>query len=114
MDTDFLASGGKPKMLKRRHLTIRLPVFVVFSGMALAALPRPLRADSEIVPAHAESAQAPSRSTFSDFLQTGARLFGKSSRPGSNANSRGYPDVDAKGTSSSAARKEAIAALPVE
>jgi len=101
-------------MLKRRHLMSRLRVLLVFSSFAGATLPSVLRADSEVVPAHAESVQGPSHSTFSEFLQTGARLFGKGSRSNPNSAVRAYPDVDVKGTSSSAVRKEAIAELPVE
>lgn len=97
-------------MLKPTHLTSRLPVLLVFSSLA-ASFPAALRADPPVVPAHAETSQSPAHSAFSEIMQTGAKLFGKGSRQ--NASAR-YPDVDVKGTSSSAARKEAIAALPVE
>lgn len=98
-------------MPQMRHRMRRLPVLLVFSSLTALAVATALRADPAVVPAHAETTQPPSHSTFGEMLQTGAKLFGRSSRPSSPP---GYPEIEAKGTSSSAARKEAIAALPVE
>jgi hypothetical protein len=60
-------------------------------------------------PAEADSA---SHSGLGEVIQAGARLFGKSAQ--SEGPNRAMPDVNAKGTSSSTARKAAIAALPLE
>jgi hypothetical protein len=95
------------------QLTSRLPVIVVYSAVLLA-VPVALRAappemPPELRPPGAESA---SPATFSDIVQAGARMFGKSP-PSENPN-RALPDVNAKGTSSTTARKAAMADMPLE
>src|SRR5262249_18988925 len=110
-NTDFLASGGMSVMPQMRHRMRRLPVLFVFSSLTASALAPALSADPSVVPAHPEHTQPPSHWTVGEMLQTGAKLFGRGLR---SISPPGYPEVEAKGTSSSAARKEAIAALPVE
>jgi len=94
------------------HLMIRSPLFPVCFGLVLAAVPAGLRADPGDAAQRVErSEETPPRGGLSDIVQVGARLVGKSSR---SSEARGLPEVEAEGTSSSSARKAAIAALPLE
>jgi hypothetical protein len=117
-NTNFRASGKKAGMLTRNaHLMTRLPVltvcftlnsFVLFgsAGLLRAAPPEP---PGQVQTADAESS---AHSGFSEVIQAGARLFGK--KPQGDNGGRLHADVKAEGTSSSSARKAAIAALPLE
>lgn len=90
----------------------RLSILSICSILSALALEARLQAEP---PPAADPGQSASHGAFSDIVQAGAKMFGKASRPAANAASpNAYPEIDAKGSSSSAARKEAIAALPVE
>lgn len=98
-------------MLKIRHRLDRLSILCICSAFSIFA-PAGLHAEP---PTAAEPGQSASHGAFSEIVQAGARMFGKSPKPAASAaNSHAYPEVDAKGTSSSAARREAIADLPLE
>jgi hypothetical protein len=92
----------------------RLPVLVFCSAGLLLTFKGPVRAEpadglSRAQPAETESS---SHSGLGEVIQAGARLFGKSQQ--NEGPNRPSPDVNAKGTSSTAARKAAIASLPLE
>jgi hypothetical protein len=95
------------------HLMIRLPLLFICVGLILTAIPEGIQAEPAEVPTRGEKGdgESSSRGALSEIMQVGARLVGKT--PRSN-DPRGLPDVEAEGTSSTAARKAAIAALPLE
>src|SRR5262245_6751601 len=95
------------------HLRSRLPVIVMYSTVLLAA-PAAVRAAPPDVPPDIRppSTDSPAPATFSEIVQAGAKMFGKNSQ--SENPNRALPDVNAKGTSSTMARKAAIAELPIE
>jgi hypothetical protein len=95
------------------HLMIRLPLLLICVGILVTAIPDGLQAEPTEPAARGEKGdgESPSRGALSEIMQVGARLVGKN--PRSN-DPRGLPDVEAEGTSATAARKAAIAALPLE
>ncbi len=97
-----------------KHLMTRWPVLFLCSVGVLLGLESRLRADPADMPPRAQPADADSasHSGLGEVIQAGARLFGKS--PQTDGASRLSPDVNAKGTSSTAARKAAITSLPLE
>src|SRR5262249_53884524 len=109
------ASGEKAGMpIWNLHLMTRLPILSLLVAFTIdsagperrlwAAPPEP---SEGVRTADGES----SGHTFSDIVQAGAKLVGKN--PQENVN-RALPEVNAKGTSSAAARKAALAALPFD
>lgn len=97
------------------HLMTRLPIlsFLTYFAILFAAPEQLLCAPPE--PSEGgktADGEGPGHSAFSDVVQAGAKLLGKNP-PTENVN-RALPEVNAKGTSSSAARKGALAALPLE
>jgi hypothetical protein len=91
----------------KTHLMTRLTVLFSCSLGLLLGIGGNLRAEPG-----ATGAESASHSGLGEVIQTGARLFGKA--PQADGANRVSPDMNAKGTSSTAARKAAIAALPVE
>ncbi len=98
----------------KTHLMTRLPVLFVCSTLLVAAPPSALRAAPPDSPGEVQTAEgeAPPHGSFSEIIQTGAKVFGKS-QPVENTN-RALPELSAKGTSAATARKAAIAELPLE
>ncbi len=101
-------------LIWKTHLMIRLSVLFVCSGLLVAAPPNTLRAAPPDSPGEIRTAdgEVPSHSGFSEIVQAGAKALGKN-QPAENA-SRALPELNAKGTSSTAARRAAIAELPLE
>lgn len=97
----------------KMHLMKRLPAIVVYCSWFMTApqswtSAAPPESNSGVRTADAEASP---HSNFGDIIQAGARMFGKS--PPAEGPDRAHPEVTAKGTSSATARKEAIAALPL-
>ena len=97
---------------EKLHLMIRLPIFLVLSSLCVVVSPAALQAEPDELPARTDKAEgdSPGRSSFNEIMQIGAKIVGKS------AHSENHQplELDAKGSSDSAARKAAIAALPLE
>lgn len=103
-------------MLTRNvHLMKQFPLVLAFSTILLAVpAGRLCAAPPEPVDGvRTAEGEAPAHSPLGDIMQVGAKLLGKSPAA-ENANKNVLPDVNAKGTSSSAARKAAIAELPLD
>jgi hypothetical protein len=100
-------------MTWKMHLMTRLPLLFVCSSLLMLAPTAALRAAPPDVPGevHTAEGEALQHSSFSDIVQAGAKAFGKN-QPAESV--RVLPDLNAKGTSSAAARKAAIAELPLE
>jgi hypothetical protein len=100
---------------EKLHLMIRLPLLLILSNLLVAVSPAALRAEADEPPARNEKAdkaeaESSGRSSFNEIMQIGAKLVGKSAQ-----NDTHQPfELDAKGTSDTAARKAAIAALPLD
>jgi len=115
-DTYFRASGemaGMPTRNLHRMTRSFLTIVVVFTirfavpASQLGAAP-PESTDG----VRTANGEVPGHSAFSDIVQAGTKPAGKNP-PAENVN-RALPEVNARGTSSSTARKGALAALPLD
>ncbi|MCY2968914.1 MAG: hypothetical protein NT069_35700 [Planctomycetota bacterium] len=94
-----------------RH-TRRTIAFCLTFALCSTALTRPLAAQSEVVRAHEEAvADDPSATVFGKVVQAGAKILGKGTKPSTE---KEILDAEPKGNSTTAARKQAIAALPLD
>ena len=94
------------------HLLNRMLVVVCVVGFAAQA--HPVQAENEagaVQPAHAE-VDSSKASIFGNIMQIGGKKSGKSATGGNDT--KGLPDLEAKGSSDSASRKGAIAAMPLD
>ncbi len=105
---------------EKLHLMIRRPLLSVVSSFCVALIPALLRADEDAAPARTERVEkgdkadadpaGHSRAAYNEIMQVGGKSTGKNSQSDNH-----YPiELDAKGTSESAAKKAAIAAMPLD
>ncbi len=102
-------------LIRNVHLMTRFPLILIHSVVLYGLSTGPLAAAPPDTPDGVRTAEgdAPAHSAIGEIMQAGAKLLGKNP-PAESPNSRTLPDVNAKGNSSSASRKAAIAELPLE